>query len=126
MQKFIASVEWLMTTLVTTARQSGIIKAVESDREDAVAYINRGTAHAKFGDLNQAIRDYDKAIELDPGIQKFIASVELRIMILVTSNKQSGITTRPSNWTLSLQLRITTVEMLLLTLEIPASDQRLW
>jgi len=34
--------------------------------EYAEAYINRGVAYAEIGKHEQAIRDYDKAIELDP------------------------------------------------------------
>ena len=35
------------------------------DPKDAQAYYNREVAYRKLGDYRQAIRDFDKAIELD-------------------------------------------------------------
>lgn len=39
---------------------------IEGNAADAAAYYDRGRAYAAFGDWNRAIRDYDRAIELDP------------------------------------------------------------
>jgi tetratricopeptide (TPR) repeat protein len=43
-----------------------VVAQQESERDAAVAYYRRGNAYGKKGDLDRAIADYDKAIELDP------------------------------------------------------------
>ena len=37
-----------------------------SNRRDAEAYYNRGVAYARIGQIDQAIKDYSRAIELNP------------------------------------------------------------
>ena len=41
-------------------------KAIELDRKDALAYLNRGSAYYKKQDYDRAIADYTKAIKIDP------------------------------------------------------------
>jgi tetratricopeptide (TPR) repeat protein len=39
-------------------------KVIENDASDDIAYANRGVANEKLGDLNGAVRDYSRSIEL--------------------------------------------------------------
>lgn len=39
---------------------------IHSEPDNAIAYHNRGIAHQSKGDLEHALADYDKAIQLDP------------------------------------------------------------
>jgi tetratricopeptide (TPR) repeat protein len=39
-------------------------KVIENDASDDIAYANRGVANEKLGDLNSAVRDYSRSIEL--------------------------------------------------------------
>jgi tetratricopeptide (TPR) repeat protein len=41
-------------------------KAIESNPNDATAYLDRGTAHLKASEFDSAIADFTKAIELKP------------------------------------------------------------
>src|SRR5262245_25679155 len=41
-------------------------KAIESDPNNATAYLGRGTAHLTTFDLDSAMADFTKAIELNP------------------------------------------------------------
>jgi tetratricopeptide (TPR) repeat protein len=45
---------------------SDYTKALESDPNNATAYLGRGTAHLKAFDFDSAIADFTKAIELNP------------------------------------------------------------
>src|SRR6476660_5176781 len=45
---------------------SDYTKALESDPNNATAYLGRGTAHLKAFDFDSAITDFTKAIELKP------------------------------------------------------------
>jgi tetratricopeptide (TPR) repeat protein len=45
---------------------SDYTKALESDPNNATAYLGRGTAHLKAFDFDSAIADFTRAIELDP------------------------------------------------------------
>jgi Tfp pilus assembly protein PilF len=54
-----------------TDSSSAAIKACTSiiflDPHNDGAFVNRGIAYRRFGDLDRAIRDYDEAIRLNPG-----------------------------------------------------------
>ena len=41
-------------------------KVLETDPGNADAYYNRGVAYRKKGELEQAMSDYTKAMEIDP------------------------------------------------------------
>ncbi|HSM19569.1 MAG TPA: tetratricopeptide repeat protein, partial [Hyphomicrobiales bacterium] len=41
-------------------------QAIANNPSDAEAHNNRGLAHARSGNLDEALADYDRAIEIDP------------------------------------------------------------
>src|SRR5262245_6576499 len=47
-------------------RIKGCSAMIQHNPKDVVAYHNRGEAYGLKGDVNRAISDYDKAIELSP------------------------------------------------------------
>jgi len=47
-------------------RIKGCTAIIQSNPKDAIAYHNRGDAYSLKGDVDRAISDYNKAIELNP------------------------------------------------------------
>src|SRR6185437_16836718 len=45
---------------------------IAKDGSDSVAYLNRGVAHEKLGDLRSAIADYSRSIELAPSVSAYL------------------------------------------------------
>jgi len=43
-----------------------VLSSCQINPQDGTAYLNRGNAHAKQGDYEKAIADYDRAIQIDP------------------------------------------------------------
>jgi tetratricopeptide (TPR) repeat protein len=54
---------------------------IRSDPSDAIAYHTRGKAHQLKGDLDRAIADYDKAIQLKPN---YASAYETRGLVYAT------------------------------------------
>ena len=70
-------------------------KAIAIDPNDAVAYNDRGVAYEKKGDLDSALADYTKAIEIDPGFETPTRTAPCFMTIRVTRTAPSPITVRP-------------------------------
>ncbi|NTV46608.1 MAG: hypothetical protein HGB11_08855, partial [Chlorobiales bacterium] len=63
--------DWLYKGIVELKRQNyqtalmALTKAIEYDRNDAVAYNSRGMAYAEIANYNRAISDFNKGIEIN-------------------------------------------------------------
>jgi tetratricopeptide (TPR) repeat protein len=55
--------------MTTTRGIADYDRAIELDPNDAQSYNNRGQAHLSKGHREQAIADFRKALELQPGLR---------------------------------------------------------
>jgi Flp pilus assembly protein TadD len=59
------------TEIAADAQASQASEAPITTNTQAQEYLDQGVANAQAGDLEQAIRDFDEAIELDPGYARW-------------------------------------------------------
>jgi tetratricopeptide (TPR) repeat protein len=57
-------------------------KAVEYDTLNVDAYFNRGLVKAKLNDIREALKDFNRAVELNPGKAIIIRKGELQNLYL--------------------------------------------
>ena len=87
-------------------RGHGLIRpAMAGDAKYQDALVNRGVAHERQGRLDQAIRDYDEAVKLDPkdpvALKKASPSAPSQTTIsrfASTTSSPAPISAAPSRW----------------------------